>query len=57
MGLMTRRRQDLPLMVASFEIGVLSEAAALALEDVQRFLNGPPRTVIVVPPRIVNVVA
>ncbi len=33
------------------------EAAALALDDVQRFLNGPPRKVIVVPQRIVNVVA
>ncbi|MBJ3777826.1 leucine--tRNA ligase [Acuticoccus mangrovi] len=34
------------------------EAAVLALDDVQRFLNGnPPRRVIVVPRRIVNVVA
>ncbi|UOM36874.1 class I tRNA ligase family protein [Acuticoccus sp. I52.16.1] len=33
------------------------EAAVLELEDVKRFLNGPPRKVIVVPQRIVNVVA
>ena len=33
------------------------ERAVLAMEDVQRFLNGPPRKVIVVPQRIVNVVA
>jgi leucyl-tRNA synthetase len=34
------------------------EAAALALEDVQRFLNGAaPKKVIVVPGRIVNIVA
>ena len=33
------------------------EAMVLELEDVKRFLNGPPRKVIVVPQRIVNVVA
>ena len=33
------------------------ERAALDHPDVQRFLNGPPRKVIVVPQRIVNVVA
>ncbi len=34
------------------------EKAALALEPVQRFLEGrPPRRVVVVPNRIVNVVA
>ena len=33
------------------------EKAVLALSDVQRFLDGPPRRVIVVPQRIVNVVA
>ena len=37
---------------------VAVEAAALALEDVQRFLNGAaPKKVIVVPGRIVNIVA
>ena len=46
------------------EITVAKDAAAgeiermvLALDDVQRFLDGPPRKVIVVPQRIVNVVA
>ena len=34
------------------------ERAVLALDDVQRFLNGnAPRKVIIVPKRIVNVVA
>jgi leucyl-tRNA synthetase len=33
------------------------EKAVLKLDDVQRYLNGPPRRVIVVPRRIVNVVA
>jgi leucyl-tRNA synthetase len=34
------------------------EKAALALEAVQRFLEGrPPRRVVIVPNRIVNVVA
>jgi len=33
------------------------ERAVLALEEVQRFLNGPPRKVIIVRERIVNVVA
>ncbi|GAB5374074.1 MAG: hypothetical protein AcusKO_05360 [Acuticoccus sp.] len=33
------------------------ERAVLALDEVQRFLSGPPRKVIIVPKRIVNVVA
>ena len=33
------------------------EAAVLEMEDVKRFLNGPPKKLIVVPGRIVNVVA
>ncbi|MEO8600247.1 MAG: hypothetical protein ABI656_10505, partial [bacterium] len=33
------------------------EAAALANENVQRFLDGPPKKIIVVPGKLVNIVA
>ncbi len=51
-----KKRAELTISAAASSAEV--EAAALSLEQVQRFLEGrPPRKVVVVPNRIVNVVA
>jgi leucyl-tRNA synthetase len=51
-----KKRAELTISISASEAEV--EKAALALEPVQRFLEGrPPRRVVVVPNRIVNVVA
>jgi leucyl-tRNA synthetase len=51
-----KRRGELTIAAGASNAAV--EEAALALEPVQRFLEGrPPRKVVVVPNRIVNVVA
>ena len=51
-----KKRAELTIAIGASNAEV--EKAALALEPVQRFLEGrPPRRVVVVPNRIVNVVA
>jgi leucyl-tRNA synthetase len=51
-----KKRAELTIAAGASNAEV--ERAALALEPVQRFLEGrPPRKVVVVPDRIVNVVA
>jgi leucyl-tRNA synthetase len=50
-----KRRDELTIAVSASNAEI--ERAALDLESVQRFLDGrPPRKVVIVPNRIVNVV-